>query len=154
MAKLLQRIGWVLSYFQIVVLIPFGSCTQGDDDPWLASLYYAVVPVIGFILIIATSKGIRKSSLMGIPHIFTLFLIFWNTPSYWIRCTFQGQHICAGFSNDYINGFQPVLWHRFWAPIVTMLGFTCVVLGFIYFKNYIKEYRTSHCSRMQKDSIG
>jgi len=109
MAKLLQRIGWFLSYFQMVVLIPFGTCTQGDDDPWSASLLYAVVPLIGLILIILSSKATRKSSLMGIPHIFTLFLIIWNTPSYWIRVTFQGQHICAGFEDDLINAFEPAL---------------------------------------------
>ncbi len=62
MGKGLQRIGWILSYFQIVVLIPFGTCTQGDDDAWAASILYAVVPFIGLILILASSRATRKIS--------------------------------------------------------------------------------------------
>ena len=140
--KLLQRIGWFLTYFQIVVLIPFGTCTQGDDDAWAASILYAVVPLIGLILILVSSKRDNRSSLMGIPHVLTLFLILWNTPSYWIRVTFQGQHICAGFRKWYFASFEPELWHRFWAPIVTVLGLACVVLSFQYFMNYLKDHRT------------
>ncbi len=89
--KLLQRIGWFLTYFQIVVLIPFGTCTQGDDDAWAASILYAVVP---------------------------------------------------GFRKWYFGSFEPELWHRFWAPIVTVLGLACVVLSFKYFMNYLKDHRT------------
>jgi uncharacterized membrane protein len=140
--KILQRIGWGLSYFQILVLIPFGTCTQGDDDPWRASLMCSVVPLIGLILILVSSKEVRKS-LMGIPHIFTLLLILWNTPSYWIRVTFQGQHICAGFHNDYMNSFEPELWHRMWAPYVTIIGFAFVLMGAVCLKNHIKERRTN-----------
>jgi hypothetical protein len=66
--KILQRIGWFLSYFQMWVLIPFGTSTQGDDDLWSASFIYAVVPLIGLVLILVSSIKIRKS-LMGIPHI-------------------------------------------------------------------------------------
>jgi hypothetical protein len=142
MGKVLSRTGWVLSYFQILLLLPFGTCTGGNDLPWALSILYGVVPLIGLTLILASRRKIRKSTLMGLPHVLTLFLILWETPSYWIRCTFQGQHICAGFSEDYINAFQPELWHRFWAPIVTTLGLAFVVLGFVYFKNYMHYYRT------------
>lgn len=139
--KLLQRIGWFLSYFQIVVLIPFGTCTQGDDDPWAASLFYAVVPLLGLVLILVSSIKIRKS-LMGIPHVLTLSLILWNTPSYWLRVTFQGQHICAGFEEDLINALTPELWHRFWAPVVSIIGLSLVYLGYCQFRYYLKEHRT------------
>jgi len=140
--KSLQRIGWLLSYFQLVVLIPFGTCTQGDDGPWSASLFYAVVPLLGLLLISVSTIKIQKS-LMGIPHILTLSLILWNTPYYWIRVAFQGQHICAGFEEDLINSFKPELWHRAWAPIVTVLGLAFVFMGFTCFRNFIKEHRTN-----------
>ncbi len=137
--KLLQRAGWFLSYFQIWVLIPFGTCTQGDDDPWAASLFYLTAPLLGLVLILVSSGKIRKS-LMGAPHVITLGLILWNTPSYWLNVTFQGRHICAGYSKWHLNSFEPEIWHRFWAPVVTITGLAFVVTGFIYFRNYIKDH--------------
>lgn len=139
--KILQRIGWSLSYFQMWVLIPFGTCTQGDDDPWCASLIYAVVPLVGLVLILVSSIKIRRS-LMGIPHFITLILILINTPSYWIRVTFKGQHICAGFDKEYSAAFEPQFWHRLWAPCVTILGLAFVVIGFLYFKNHLRLRNT------------
>ena len=140
--KFLQRTGWVLSYFMLWVLIPFGTCTQGDDDPWLASFFYSVVPLIGLVLILISSIKIRESR-MGLTHVLTLLLIVFNTPSYWISVTFKGQHICAGFDSYYINSFEPALWHRLWAPYVTILGLAFIVMGITFFKNYIKAHRTN-----------
>ncbi|NTW89026.1 MAG: hypothetical protein HGB26_07900 [Desulfobulbaceae bacterium] len=125
----------------MIVLIPFGTCTQGDDGPWSASFIYSVVPIIGLVLILVSSKKTRES-LMGIPHVLTLLLILLNTPSYWLRVTFQGQHICAGFQKDNINSFQPELWHRLWAPYVTIIGLAFFLMGIVFFKNHIKAHRT------------
>ncbi|KPA10177.1 membrane protein [Candidatus Magnetomorum sp. HK-1] len=150
MRKILPKIGWILSYFQILVIVPFGTCTQGDDDPWTASLIYSILPLLGLIIILVSNKENRESTSMGLPHIITLIAILWNTPSFWIRCTFQGQHICAGFDKDLINAFGPELWHRFWAPVVTIMGLAFVVLGFRYFKNDKQEYQTKVSTKMQK----
>ena len=139
--KKLQKIGWILSYFQIIVLMTFGTCTQGDDDPWRASLIYSVVPFLGLILILVSSRNYRRS-LIGIPHILSLFLILYNTPPYWLRVTIQGQHICAGFDKGYGGAYEPQLWHRLWAPWVTILGLSFVVIGFLHLKNHIRFKNT------------
>jgi hypothetical protein len=140
--KFLQRTGWVLSYFILWVLIPFGTCTQGDDDPWLASFFYSAVPLLGLVLILISSIKIRESR-MGLTHVLTLLLIVFSTPSYWIRVTFQGQHICTGFDNNCINTFEPEFWHRMWAPYVTILGLIFLFIGIVYYKNHIKAHRTN-----------
>jgi hypothetical protein len=139
MKKIIEIIGWILSYLHIIAVIPFGTCTQGDDDPWRGSLFFALIALFGFLLIILGSIKSNKKSFMGLPHFFSLILILFNTPSYWIRVTFQGRHICAGFNDEYLNSFDPELWHRFWAPIITIEGLIFVFLGYIFFRNCFRD---------------
>ena len=121
--------GWLLTYLLPWTLLAHGTVNNGDDTPWILSLFcFAPVVAVGLVLLARRWGNLWSSRWLGLSHISTLVLAARVLPDYWRRVTLGGDHIAAGFSADYVHAFQPSFWHSFWAPVMTLL-----VLGVLFF---------------------
>ena len=134
-------IGWIFSYMNIIALVPFGTCTQGDDDPWKASFFYAGIALIGLLILLVGLRDNNKYPVFGVPHLLSIILILWNITPYWTRTTFQGQHVCTVFTGVDFSDFETKIWHRLWAPLITTLEIVFIMISYKGLKSYIKKYR-------------
>lgn len=126
----MQYLGWFFTFAIIPAALAFGTCNQGDDSPWLVSLlFYCPIAVLGSVLLWRGASWILADYLIVLPHLGTGLLLWHILPPYWERCTFGGQHICAGMSADY--GEIKASWgHPFWAPILTAIFLFVIFVAF------------------------
>jgi RsiW-degrading membrane proteinase PrsW (M82 family) len=121
-------IGWSLTFLLPLAMLAFGTVTQGDDGPWMFSLFFlAPLVTLGFLLLAAAWRRLPEHRLIGLVHIVSVVVAFRMLPGYWRRVTLARDHIGAGFSPDNIGSFAPEWWHFHWAPAMTLLLF-CAVL--------------------------
>lgn len=114
-------IGWLLTFLLPLALFPVTTCTQGDDDFWGVSFFvFSPIVVIGFVLLNYKKSSLYKFKWLGLFHLIS-FILAIKLIKYWIFVTFSLNHICAGYSSDYIDSFEPETWHFLWAPIMTFL---------------------------------
>ncbi len=123
---------WLLTYLLPWALLAFGTVTQGDDGPWMFSLFfYAPMIALGFLLLAVRWRDLPRDRWFGCFHIITLVVAARVLPAYWQRVTLARNHIGAGFSADYIGSFEPEWWHSFWAPTMTLLVFCAVLVNIL-----------------------
>ncbi|MGI9332205.1 MAG: hypothetical protein ACR2RL_03525 [Gammaproteobacteria bacterium] len=105
-----------------------GTCTQGDDDPWAASLFiYLPLLCVALCLAYLGLPNARVLRWLTLPHAFTLIIaLMWVTP-YLLGATFGGEHMCTVREGSYY-GVEMAAFQPYWAPIqLAALG----VLGFV-----------------------
>ena len=123
-------VGWSLTFLLPLAMLVSGTVTQGDDDPWLFSLFFvAPVAAFGFLLLAAARQDVPRHRIIGLVHLVTLFVAVRVLPGYWQRVTLAPDHIGAGFSRDYVSSLEPDWWHPLWAPLMTSLVFCAVVFN-------------------------
>lgn len=124
--------GWILSLSLFIGIAGplFGTCTQGDDDPWLASLFVlAPVGLAGLVMAASGAKSGRRYSLFAIPHIATLMLGGQLIPIYFSQTTIKGIHVCAvregGF--EYSASLAQQLWAPSWFIVLLVLVYVILL---------------------------
>jgi hypothetical protein len=128
----MNAIAWLLTYSLPIAIIAFGTLNQGDDGPWSMSLFvFAPLALIGSVILLLRLRRIYEYSWMGVFHIITAILAFRILPAYWTNATIGGDHIGAGFDQDYIGVFEASRWHFWWAPTMTVISAFVVILAFI-----------------------
>jgi hypothetical protein len=121
-------VGWSLTFLLPLALLVVGTVTQGNDGPWLFSLFFlAPAAALGFLLLAAARREVPQHRFLGLAHLVTLLFAIRVLPAYWRRVTLARDHIAAGFSADFIRAFEPEWWHVLWAPVMTSL-LLCAVL--------------------------
>ena len=111
--------GWLLTYFLPWAILAFSTVTQGDDGPWMFSLFcIAPVVALGFALLAFSWRDLSQWRWFGAFHVITIVIAARTLPGYWERVTLARDHIGAGWSADYIGSFQPKWWHFWWAPLL------------------------------------
>lgn len=135
--------GWVLSLALLIGIAGplFGTCTQGDDDPWLAGLFVlAPIGLVGLAVAAAGSKLGRPYSLLAVPHVATLILGAQFIPTYFSQTTIRGIHVCSvreGSGFDIPASIAQQLWAPSWLGILLVL----VYVVFLYWrKNHVGHH--------------
>ena len=124
--------GWLLTYFLPWTMLAFGTVTQGDDGPWMFSLFFLAPAVaLGFVLLGLYWRHLRHRRWLGLLHVVSIIVAVRVLPGHWQRVTLARDHIGAGFSTDYIGAFEPEWWHFFWAPVMTLLVFCAVLFNVV-----------------------
>ena len=120
-------VGWSLTFLLPLALLAFGTVTQGDDGPWMFSLFFLAPAVgFGFLLLAAARRDVPEHRIIGFVHIITVIVAVRVLPGYW-RATLARNHVGAGFSPDVAGHFDADWWHCLWAPVMTLLV-ACAVL--------------------------
>ena len=125
--------GWVLSLALLVGIAGplLGTCTQGDDDGWLAGLL--VFAPIGLIGLAFAAKGAElgpRFSCLAMPHVVTLILGGQLIPTYFSKTTLGGQHVCSvreGGGFDGVPSLIQQLWAPAWLAILVALGYVVLL---------------------------
>lgn len=128
----MQRIvGWWLTYLLPWALLAHGTVNNGDDTPWILSLFcFAPIVVLGFVLLTRRWRALWSGRWFGLPHIGTFVLAARVLPIYWQRVTISGGHIGAVVDAEY-GSMQPAPWHAFWAPVMTVLVFFAMLFNIL-----------------------
>ena len=111
-------VGWLLSLGLLLgVAGPlFGTCTQGSDDPWIASLIvYAPIGIVGVVLAAWTARIGRSFYWLATPHVLTLGLGVYLVPFYFWFTTIGGIDVCSAREGTSFD-IAPTLVQRLWAP--------------------------------------
>jgi hypothetical protein len=129
--------GWVLSLALLIGIAGplFGTCTQGDDDPWLAGLFvFAPLGLAGLAMAASGARLGRRYSLFAIPHIATLMLGAQFIPSYFSQTTIKGVHVCSVRAG---GGFEDPasLAQQLWAPSWFMVSLVLVYVVFLFWRS-------------------
>jgi hypothetical protein len=125
-------VGWVGTWSWPVLYLPhvLGSCTQGSEDPWLASLVI-YLPALLLMLAVASLgiRGARWLRWLTLPHLITLLLALYMVTPYLWGTTILGHHLCtvrdglAGF-DAYERSMFAVLWAPLQFAALCVLGYT------------------------------
>jgi hypothetical protein len=125
-------VGWSLTFLLPIALLAFGTVTQGDDGPWMFSLFFlAPVVALGFLLLTLARREVPYHRIIGLVHIVTFVIAARVLPGYWLRVTLARDHVGAGFSPDVAGHFDPEWWHGFWPPVMTLLVFCAVLFNIL-----------------------
>lgn len=132
--------GWFLSLALLIGIAGplFGTCTQGDDDPWLAGLFVlAPVGLVGLAIAATGAKLGRFYSLLAIPHVATLLLGGLFIPTYFLHTTIRGLHVCSvreGGGFDTPASIAQQLWAPLWFCILLVVAY---VVSLYWRKNHV-----------------
>jgi glucan phosphoethanolaminetransferase (alkaline phosphatase superfamily) len=127
---ILNIVGWVLSYALLNGLIgPFwGTCTQGDDSPWVIGLIFDVpITAISFLLVAYGISAGRKLLCLAIPHVLTIIAAAYVLPFYFLNTTVKGIDVCSARESLPYDVPTTVM-QRLWAPVFFMLLLTVCLL--------------------------
>ena len=129
--QLITVLGWLLTYLLPLALIANGTANQGDDSPWAVS-FFVLSPLIllGLCLLLCTRRYWHYFRWMGLYHILSILLGIIILPQYWQNVTFNGSHIASGMSDDYIDSFEPEVWHYYWAPLLSFYLLTVTYITY------------------------
>lgn len=130
--------GWVLSLALLVGIAGplFGTCTQGNDDGWLAGLL--VFAPIGLVGLAFAAKGAKlgpRYSWLAAPHVATLILGGQLIPLYFSKTTIGGFHVCSAREDCGITD-TPSLLQQLWAPAWLVI---LLILGYVVFLYWRKD---------------
>ena len=115
--RTLAVFGWLLSLGLLMGIAGplFGTCTQGSDDPWTASLiFYAPIGLFGLLLAWRGSPTGHHFCWLAAPHILTLALGSYFVPVY-LQTTFGDQDVCS-VREGASYGITVTALQRAWAP--------------------------------------
>jgi len=115
--RTLAVFGWLFSLGLLMGIAGplFGTCTQGDDGPWIASLtFYAPIGLFGLLLAWRGAQAGRHFCWLAAPHILTLALGSYFVPLY-LQTTFGGQDVCSVREGG-SYGITVTVLQRAWAP--------------------------------------
>lgn len=136
-------IGWLLTLaLSIGIAGPlFGTCTQGDDKPWISSvIFFAPIGLIGLALAAVGAKLGRWFCWLAIPHILTVALGCYLIPRYFIYTTLGGQNVC--FVREGSNAdLSASLLQRLWAPAWFIMLALLVWVIVSYWRGYNGDLR-------------
>jgi hypothetical protein len=128
MEKHVATPAWLLRYLLPWAMLAFGTVTQGDDGPWMLSLFFLAPAVaLGFVLLGIYWGRLHHRRWLGLLHVVSVLIAARVLPGYWQRVTLARDHIGAGFSTNYIQAFEPAWWHSVWAPMMSLLVLRGVV---------------------------
>src|SRR5437868_11338915 len=116
--RALATFGWLFSLGLLVgIAAPlFGTCIQGDDGPWMASLIvYAPVGLLGLIVAWRAPQAGRQFCWLAAPHILTIALGCYFVPFYSLKTTFGGLDVCSAREGGFY-GVPTTVLQRLWAP--------------------------------------
>lgn len=123
---------WLLTFLLAAALLAFGTASQGDDGPWIFSLFFAApIAAIGFVYLGLRWRELPRYRWLGSFHIITVAIATQMLPAYWERVTFAGDHIAAGHSADYVRSFEPEWSHSLWAPVMKLLVFAAILFSLL-----------------------
>lgn len=123
---------WLLTYLLPWAMLASGSVTQGNDGPWMFSLFFlAPAGALGFVLLGVYWRDLRHRRWLGLLHVVSIIVAVRVLPGYWHRVTLGRDHIGAGLSTDYVQSFESEWWHSFWAPLMTLLVFCAVLFNVV-----------------------
>ena len=130
--------GWLLSLALLVGIAGpyFGTCTQGDDDSWLAGLL--VFAPIGLIGLMFAAKGAKlgpRYTWLALPHLATVAIGVQLIPSYFMQTTIGGIHVCSVRDGGGFNE-APSLLQQVWAPAWLAILFIIVYVVLLYWQKY------------------
>jgi hypothetical protein len=137
-------LGWILSWTLLIGIAGplFGTCTQGDDTPWLVGLFvYAPVGLIGLAIAAAGAKSGWLYSLLAIPHLATLILGVQFIPSYFSQTTMRSIHVCSVREGGDLGASASIA-QQFWAP--SWFGILLVVVCVVFL--YWRKNHADRCS--------
>ena len=125
-------IGWLVSLGLLLGAAGplFGTCTQGADGPWIASLiFYGPIGIAGLAIAYFGAPLGRQYLWLAAPHILTFALLVYFIPLYLTNTTISGIPVCNVREGHGIGEPASML-QRLWAPVWVL--FTLGLLGVVW----------------------
>ena len=137
--------GWLLTYVYAIAPIAIGvaNCTQGSDDPWLASLiFYIPALVLGLLFASFGKQWAKWLRMFSLPHLATIIFGTLTVLPFLIGSTFLGKHVCQVQTGNFEELVAP-WWHTLWAPI-HLICILSILIFSVWFLKRSKNHNENH----------
>ena len=132
--KPIAGIGLVMLWFFVlsIPLVQITSCTQGDEDAWLVSLFlFLPASLICVGLAFLGTKEETRIKWLSLPFFGLLPWAGYTALEYMYGTTISGNHLCTVLTGEIgFNSYPSSWWAGFWGPtqlIIVMIIIWCLV---------------------------
>jgi len=121
-----------------VLLIPMvetTTCTQGNDDAWLATLtVYTPLLIILLLFSFIALPNAKALKWLTLPQFILIPYSMYISCRYFIGVTFQGNHPCTICTDVNFNDYPYSFWTNYWAPVQLIVLSICAYTIFLFWK--------------------
>lgn len=102
----------------LTTLVEMTTCTQGNIDVWLVSLFI-FVPAILVLSGVALMGRARRTLVrwFSLPVLLALPLSYYDVACYFVGINLKGEHPCSIATGSNFESFPLEPWVPYWAPI-------------------------------------